>query len=128
VNDSEVAARVRYEGDGWEVLHTGAPDFLLRRLRADGTYEYAFSEVKREDDEMSPEQEVWREALEAHGANFILVVEPQPCRGPPMEKPVLVPLTLKDYARLEKAAEQNQRALGRQAAIYVIAGLDGEKP
>jgi len=46
-NRGEIAAAVRYAEEGWKILDSGWPDFLMYR-RSGGRIEVKFSEVKSE--------------------------------------------------------------------------------
>ena len=70
MNAAEQIVRQRYSGEGWDVFHQGAPDFLLRKRERDGTVRFAFSEVKIQGQRLRPAQTVWREALESLGADY----------------------------------------------------------
>jgi VRR-NUC domain len=55
MNNTERIAADAYEREGWEVLRSGWPDFLLTRERG-GVIEIAFAEVKNEDENPRPNQ------------------------------------------------------------------------
>jgi hypothetical protein len=50
MNRTEQEAKRYYENNGWKVLNSGWPDFLLYRRRPDGTMEVKASEIKNTDD------------------------------------------------------------------------------
>jgi len=63
-NATERIAKEAYEREGWNVVHFGAPDFLLWRRTPRGRMEVAFAEVKVAGGELSPSQMVWLAALD----------------------------------------------------------------
>lgn len=52
----EKKAKARYEAEGWEVLTSGWPDFLLVKKCADGTLELKGVEAKSKGDKLRPNQ------------------------------------------------------------------------
>jgi len=61
---SERPVADRYASEGWEVYHTGAPDFLLvKRDNGGDIVQVAFREIKSAGDQLEPSQAVWRDAL-----------------------------------------------------------------
>jgi len=82
VNVSEKKAKELFEKEGWQVIHCGAPDFLLiKRGKYKKTKNYKttiedvkFVEVKTTKDKLRPEQELWKLALEFIGVKYELKV------------------------------------------------------
>ena len=53
----EQKAKARYIADGWEVLDSGWPDFLLVKKRDDGTLELKGVEAKSKNDKLRSNQQ-----------------------------------------------------------------------
>ena len=63
MNRVEQEAARYYEKDGWSVLNSGWPDFLLYRRRPDGTMEVKAAEIKNRDDHLRDNQKELLEVL-----------------------------------------------------------------
>jgi hypothetical protein len=100
-NQREDSVRRKYEELGWEVYHQGAPDFLLRRKKSDGSWEYQFCEVKGDPSHLyhpvrllTKSQLIWKEALESMGAAYVVDALPIHVLVPPPG--LSLPLTVRD--------------------------------
>jgi hypothetical protein len=73
LNANERQVWDQYSSKGWKIHHSGAPDFLLKRKKDTGGFEYLFIEVKSGDDKLRPQQRAWRTALRSVGATYELI-------------------------------------------------------
>jgi predicted Holliday junction resolvase-like endonuclease len=60
----EVQTKIKYEAQGYKMLHNGCPDFMGFKLGPNGEIkDIIFVEVKRGQDHLSFAQQVWRKAI-----------------------------------------------------------------
>lgn len=73
MNYRELYVKKKYEHDGWKIIHTGAPDFLLLKTQ-DGKNidDVMVVEVKDKMSELTYTQKIWRMGLEKKGIKYVV--------------------------------------------------------